>query len=93
MTDYHLTDAQRRVFAELRRAVAKCSRAGIYLFDSNNAIYGINGRRIHEVLTEADRDRADEPLRDFCDSIQSKAWNGSFSDDALYIKRSSGEEP
>lgn len=92
MSDYSLTPAQKKAFAELRSALAKCHRAGVYLFDWNGSICGINGRNVHEILTVADYKLADEQLCGCPDAIRSSSWHSGHADDALYIKRKHGGE-
>lgn len=83
---YYPTKAQQGAIAELERALAKCSRAGVYLWDNYGTLSAVNGQVVNSVTTHPRVDT--QPLDD--DQVlelgQPACWNTSNSDDQLFVE-------
>lgn len=80
-----LTPEQLKIIAQLRTALTKCHKAGIYLWDNGGTISAVNGKMVDMVTT--DSACGDELNNADVTSIVSKAWHGSNADDLLYVIR------
>ena len=85
MDDYSLTPKQAIAFEQLKRVIEKCRKDNIYLWDDYGVISAVNGNIVSCVAPDPNLDETlDE---DMISCISSQCWNGSNSDDPLYVKR------
>lgn len=78
-----LTPEQDKAIASLERALSKCVKAGLYLWDDYGTISAVDGNNVSSLdITETD-----SPLdRDKVSILICPAWHGSNADDPLYVR-------
>ena len=83
-TKLALSPEQTKAFTQLKTALTKCAKAGIYLWDDYGTISAVNGNFVEEITT--DPKTGDELDRGEVSTVSSKAWHGSNADDTLYVR-------
>lgn len=85
--DYSLTESQKKAFRALARAVKRCEKENIYLWDNYGSLTAVNGDvvlSIHPV--ELSHDDFPELEHNLTSVINSKNWYAGNSDDPLCVE-------
>lgn len=86
MSSYHPTKAQMEALDELKAALAKCSRAKVYLWDDYGTISAVNGRVVKAVTSDDQHHDAKLDGSQVVRLGKPGCWHSSNSDDQLYIE-------
>ena len=80
---FPLTTAQRAACASLTRALQRCAREGVYLWDYYGTITAVNGKQVGAVAHDDVASGIPMELVDQIDVYSGDGWGDATSDDPL----------
>ncbi len=86
--DYFLTSEQTKAVESLQRALKKCDKANVYLWDNSDTITAVNGNVVSGIMPKDKHwheDLGPEMEEQIATILFAKCWKGSNVDDTQYV--------